>query len=73
MGAVGTKQAYETVAIKNLITHFRLFAEDAKSDAEFAAALGTLKNKVASKHAQLDASVRAHLKPVAYTVKIEAL
>ncbi|MDP4938407.1 MAG: SGNH/GDSL hydrolase family protein [Verrucomicrobiales bacterium] len=73
MGAVGTKQAYETVAIKNLITHFRLFAEDAKSDAEFAAALGTLKNKVASKHAQLDASVRAHLKPVAHTVKIEAL
>jgi lysophospholipase L1-like esterase len=73
MDAVGTKQAYETVAIKNLVTHFRLFAEDAKSDAEFATALETVKKKVASKHAQLDASVRTHLKPVTHTVKIEAL
>ncbi len=73
MEAVATKQAYETVAIKNLVTHFRLFAEDAKTDAEFAAALATIRQKVADKHAKLDADVRTRLKPVKHRVKIEAL
>jgi lysophospholipase L1-like esterase len=73
MEAVATKQAYETVSIKNLVTHFRLFAEDAKTDAEFAAALATIRKKVSSKHAELDAAVRTHLKPVKHSVKIEAL
>lgn len=71
--AVAAKQAYETVSIKNLVTHFRLFAEDAKTDAEFAAALATIRKKVSSKHAELDAVVRTHLKPVKHSVKIEAL
>jgi hypothetical protein len=73
MDAVAAKQAYETVSIKNLVTHFRHFAEDAKTDAEFAAALATIRKKVADKHAQLDAAVRTHLKPVKHRVKIEAL
>lgn len=73
MEAVAAKQAYETVSIKNLVTHFRLFAEDAKTDAEFAAALATIRKKVADKHAKLDAAVRTHLKPVKHRVKIEAL
>jgi lysophospholipase L1-like esterase len=73
MEAVATKQAYETVAIKNLVTHFRLFAEDARNDSEFAAALETVRKKVASKHAAHDTSVRKRLKPVKHTVKIETL
>lgn len=61
------------VARKNFVTHFRLFADDARTAPEFAAALETVRKKVASKHATLDASVRTHLKPVTHTVTIEAL
>jgi lysophospholipase L1-like esterase len=73
MNAVGVKQAYETVAIKNLVTHFRNFAEDAKTDAEFASALDVIRKKVAAKNAEHDASSRKRLKPVKHTIKVEAL
>jgi len=71
MGAVATKQNFETLAIKNLVTNFRGFATDAKEDPEFGAALDTLKKKVGQKHAQLDANVRTFLKPVTHTIKVE--
>lgn len=71
MDAVGQKQNYETVAIKNLVTHLRNFAEDAKADAEFAAALDTIKRKVGEKQAALDAAARTKLAPVKHTLSIE--
>ena len=47
-----------------------MFAEDSKTDAEFGAALDTIRKKVGSKHAQLDASVREHLKPVKHSITV---
>ncbi|MCB1088973.1 MAG: hypothetical protein KDM63_18200, partial [Verrucomicrobiae bacterium] len=73
MDAVGVKQAFETMAIKNLVTNFRIFAEEAKADPEFGAALDTLKKKVTDKEAQHDASVRKRLVPVRHAIKVEPL
>lgn len=71
MYAVAVKQAFETLAIKNLVTNFRGFAADAKADPEFGAALDTLKKKVGEKQTQHAASVRKRLKPLTHTIKVE--
>lgn len=71
--AVNAKQAYETPMIKGMITNFRNFANDAKNDPEFAAALNTLKQKMISKQEKLDAEARAKLVPVKHTIKVEPL
>ncbi len=71
MEAVAVKQQFETNAIKNLVTHFRIFDEDAKSDAELAAAFETIRNKVAEKHAAHHASARKRIQPVNHTVRVE--
>ncbi len=73
VGAVGSKQAYETPMIKGLITNFRSFASDASQDPEFAGALETLKKKMLAKQQQLDAAVRTKLVPVKHQIKVEAL
>ncbi len=73
MGAVAVKQAFETVAIKNLVTNFRSFGDDVKTDPEFAAALEVIRKKVGSKNAAHDASARKRLKPVKHTIKVEAV
>jgi lysophospholipase L1-like esterase len=71
--AVNNKQAYETPMIKGMITNFRNFAGDVKDDAEFAAALDTLKKKMLAKQEKLDAAARATLVPVQHTIKVEAV
>lgn len=71
MEVVATKQQFETAAIKNLVTNFRLFGEDTKSDAELAAAFGTVRKKVGEKHAAFHASARKRIQPVKHTVKVE--
>lgn len=71
--AVNAKQAYETSMIKGMITNFRSFANDAKNDAEFAAALNTLKEKMVARQKKLDAEAHAKLTPVKHTIKIEAI
>lgn len=71
MEAVALKQQFETNAIKNLVTNFRIFAEDAKDDAELAAAFGTIREKVAVKHAAYHASARKLIQPLNHTVKVE--
>lgn len=68
MDAVAVKQAYETTAIKNLITQFRAFGDDVKTDAEFAAALDVIRRKVKEKNAAHDASARKRLKPVEHQI-----
>ncbi len=59
--------------IKGMITNFRNFAADVKEDAEFAAALETLKKKMLSKQEKLDAEARKQLVPVKHTIKVESL
>lgn len=71
--AVNNKQAYETPMIKGMITNFRNFANDAKSDPEFAAALTTLKQKMMAKQEKLDAEAHAKLVPVKHLIKVESL
>ena len=71
--AVAQKQAYETPMIKSMITNFRNFAEDVKSDAEFASALTVLKKKLLAKQEALDAAERKLLVPVKHTIKVEAV
>jgi dihydroxyacetone kinase len=73
MEAVAAKQNFETVSIKNFVTTFRTFEEEAKADAGFAEALETVKAKVREKHAQQDAVVRRTLKPVRHLIKVEPL
>ncbi len=73
MNAIGAKQNYETPMIKGLITNFRNFADDAKNDAEFAAALETLKKKMLAKQETLDAAARKLLVPVKHSIKVEAM
>lgn len=73
MEAVAGKQNFETLLIKNLVTSFRTFEEDAKTDAGFAGALETVKAKVREKHARQDAAVRRILKPVKHLIKVEPL
>ncbi len=68
MNAVATKQAFETVLVKNLVTHMRhLGAEDPK----VAAALAKLKQRLAAEHAKQDANVRKLLQPVTHTIRVE--
>lgn len=71
MEAVATKQQFETNAIKNLVTNFRIFGEDTKNDAELAAAFTTIREKVAEKHAAYHTSARKRIQPVKHTVKVE--
>ncbi len=71
INAVRLKQEYETPMIKGMITNFRNFAKDAQSDAEFAAALNTLKSKMIAKQEQLDAETRKLLVPVKHHLKAE--
>jgi lysophospholipase L1-like esterase len=73
INAVAAKQGFETSMIKSLITNFRSFADDANTDAEFAAALGTLKKKLLSKQEKLDAATRALIVPVKHTITVEAV
>ena len=73
MGAVYNKQAYETTMIKGMITNFRAFAADTETDPEFATALSTLKNKMASKQTALDEAVHQLLVPVPHNLKVEPM
>ena len=59
--------------IKSMITNFRSFGEDVETDAEFAAALETLKGKLLGKQEKLDAAARALVVPVRHTIKVEAV
>ena len=71
LGAIGSKQAFETTMIKNLITHFRSLAKEAEGDPEFTAALDVLKKKSLAKQQQYDANVRKRLKAVTHTITVE--
>ncbi len=73
LGSLGEKQNFETVLIKQLVTNFRLFAQDAKADPEVAAAFTTLRTKLSARQAALDAKAREALVPVKHTIKVTPL
>ena len=69
--AIAQKESYETVLIKNLVTHMRVIATEAAEDHKVAEALTKLKKKLADEHAKQDANVRKFIKPVTHTIKVE--
>lgn len=71
--AVYGKQSFETILIKNMVTHMRVVAAEAASEPKVAAALEKLKKKLADEHAKQDANVRKQLTPVTHTLKVEEL
>lgn len=71
MGAIAAKQNLETQMIKGMITNFRNFAEEAKTDAELAQALEVLKKKLLSKQEALDAAARKLLVPVKHRIQVQ--
>ncbi len=71
--AIAQKESYETILIKNLVTHMRVIADEAKEDPKVAEALKKLKKKLADEHAKQDASVRKAIKPVTHTIKVEEI
>lgn len=73
MGILSQKQNFETVLIKNLVTNFRQFANDAKTDPELAKAFDTVRTKLQSRQQALDAEARKQLVPVKHTLAVTAL
>jgi lysophospholipase L1-like esterase len=75
MKAVGTKQAHETVMIKNHISPMRkqpAEGDQAKAQ-DILTARKALKAELIAKQAELDAAARAKLKPVRHTIKVEEM
>jgi lysophospholipase L1-like esterase len=68
--AVGLKQMYETMLVKSLVTHMRVIAEEAADEPKVAAALATLKKRLAAEHAKHDENVRKHLLPITHTIMV---
>ncbi len=71
--AITQKESYETILIKNLVTHMRVIAAEAAEDPKVAVALTKLKKKLADEHAKQDANVRKFIKPVTHTIKVEEI
>jgi lysophospholipase L1-like esterase len=73
IGALGTKQAFETYMIKQVITTFRSIPAELKDDAELQAAFKTLTARLSAHHEKLDAAARATLVPVKHSLRVEGL
>lgn len=73
MGVLSQKQNFETTMIKNLVTNFRQFANDAKADPELAKAFDTVRTKLQARQQGLDAQARQQLVPVKHTLTVTAL
>ncbi len=71
--AITQKEAFETILIKNLVTHMRVVAAEAAEDPKVAAALAKLKKKLGDEEAKQDANVRKYIKPVTHTIKVEEI
>ena len=68
--AVGLKQQYETLIIKNIITNFRYIADDRKEDPEFGTALDLIRQRLMKKHGTYAEKVHAAMVPVKHVIEI---
>ncbi len=71
--AIGQKQSFETTMIKGIITGFRNYPAEIKSDAEVQAALKTIATRLMARQQALDAAARELLVPVKHTLAITPL
>lgn len=68
--ALGTKQNFETYMIKQVVTNFRGLPQELKDDAELAAAVKTIRDRLAARQQQLDAAAREVIVPVSHTISV---
>lgn len=68
---IGVKQNFETMAIKQLITNFRMLRPAFAKDPEIMPALETIHMGLLKKWEQLNADVHAAITPVKYAILVE--
>lgn len=73
LDAVGQKQQFETVMIKEMVTKFRLFGREASADPALAAAFREVAARLMARQEALDGAVRQALQPVRHTVSVTPL
>ncbi len=70
--AVGAKQAFETVMIKNYVTHIPRLVQALGDDAQTVAAVQDLRARLWARQARLTGEVRAAFVPVRHTLTVTA-
>lgn len=73
LDAVGAKQNFETTMIKEMVTSFRRFKNEAKADAELAAAFAKVGERLFARQQQLEAKLRETLVPVKHSLAVTPL
>ena len=73
VAAIGAKQNFETMMIKNVITQFRNYPAEVKADPKVQEALKTLVASFHARQAALDAAAREKLGAVKHTLKVAQL
>ena len=68
--AIGAKQHFETVLIKNLVTNFRYFENERKNDPEIDKAFNTLAEKLMKHHSELDGEVTKLITPITHKIEV---
>jgi lysophospholipase L1-like esterase len=71
--AVSTKQNFETPMIKNMVTGFRSFANEAKEDHQLASAFAKVSERLTVRQQQLDKDMRKTIVPVKHTISVTAI
>jgi lysophospholipase L1-like esterase len=71
--AVASKQNFETVMIKSIITGFRSYPAEVNADPAVQTALATLAERLHSRHTALDAAAKKTIVPVRHTLIIGPL
>ncbi len=71
--AIGAKQNFETVLIKNLITSFRNFSNEMKNDPELDQAFKAVTTRLMARHSELDKEVRQRIVPVKHKIEISPI
>lgn len=71
MQLISVKQNFETMAIKQLITNFRMLRPSFAKDPEMTAALETIQKGLRKSWEKLNADVHAALVPVKYAITVE--
>ncbi|WCJ59040.1 SGNH/GDSL hydrolase family protein [Fontisphaera persica] len=70
MDAVGQKQNFETLMIKEMVTKFRFFGRETAADPALAEAFRQVGARLVARQEALDAAVRQALTPVRHTLSV---
>lgn len=70
INAIGQKQSFETVFIKNLITNFRHFSNEMNNDPELAQAFKTVGSRLMLKYEQLSSNAKKQFVPIRHSIEI---